>query len=265
MSDLLMEKDFGMALGTLEMSESGIRDYLEYPQFSALELPLDLFLQDGLDFFAGIPGDKYHILHCCNMMDRDLSGKICFLDQKLQKDFIRKAEGILDKIHSRNCSTLTFSCDMEQILADPAAEKNLLNLLHRLAPLLFQYRMTLLLPFRIPACSAERITQMTRFLRNSMMANVKLQLEIYPYDSDIMDPSAMSCSSLFYETKSLIFFYDADCGNRITKNIVRTWVMALDRYGFSGPFLLAPYSQRHRMVFPEAESFAKIISDLRNE
>ena len=36
MQNLLTEKDFGMAFGSLEMSESGIRDYLEYPHFSAI-------------------------------------------------------------------------------------------------------------------------------------------------------------------------------------------------------------------------------------
>lgn len=265
MQNLLTEKDFGMAFGALEMSESGIRDYLEYPHFSALELPLDLFLQEDSDFFDRIPNDKYYAVHCSNIMDRELSEKICFENETLQKDFIDKAENVLKKICERNCHTVTFSCDMEQIFSDPSAEKTLTALLHRLAPVLLQYKMTLLLPFRIPACSTERITQMNRFLRNCMIPNVKLQLEIYPYDSDIADPSSVVSNGLFFEARSLIFFYDADCGNRITKNVVRAWINTLDRYCFSGPVFLAPYSQRHRMVFPEAESFANIISDLRNE
>jgi 2',3'-cyclic-nucleotide 2'-phosphodiesterase (5'-nucleotidase family) len=98
-----------------------------------------------------------------------------------------------------------------------------------------------------------------------ILASAEECLEIYPYDSDIADPSSVVSNGLFFEARSLIFFYDADCGNRITKNVVRAWINTLDRYCFSGPIFLAPYSQRHRMVFPEAESFANIISDLRNE
>lgn len=264
MMQSFLDKDFGLALGTLGMGLNGVRDYADFPVFSAIEFPLEMFTTDHAELFRRIPHDKYHEVHCSGIMDRDLSGTIAFAPRNLQNDFADQAVQILDQICAGNCFTATLECDMDQIFNDSEARDSLIYLLHRMTPALLKNKMTLLLPFRLPTYSPERSGMMNKFLRDSMIPGLKLRLDIHPFDIEPGTTPDELIGPLFREVRSIMLHYDADCGSRISAKIIRSWAEIFDVYDFSGPFFLAPYSQRHRMVYPQAESFAKIVSDLRN-
>ena len=259
------DKDFGMALGNLEMPCDMLQDYLGFRTFTAIEFPLKVFLQNSSSLFRAISPGAFYVVHCSGIMDRDLSRTIAFSPESLQKDFAEEACFVLERLHAGNCLTASLECDMDQIFNDSDSRNALIGILHRLAPTLLRNRMTLLLPFRVPVYSPERPSMMNRFLRDAMIPGLKLRLDIHPYELEDGFSPKDSVGILFREVRSVTFLYDADCGNRITKKILRPWLEALDACAFSGPFLLAPYSMNQRMAFPEAESFAKIIADLRNE
>ena len=67
------------------------------------------------------------------------------------------------------------------------------------------------------------------------------------------------------EARQAVLIYDADSGIHIVPGQFRPWAELLEKRFFRGPYLLCPRSIRNRMAIPEADLFAKMVSDLRNE
>lgn len=257
---------FGMALSRIGMQQTlEIRDYLDFSAFSAMELPWEVFSGNEPEAVAlckeARRSDKKII--CGSVMDSRLSRGILFAEEKFQRDFSRQFANSLQFLASAGIRTATLDCPLENILASEESQKEMHKILLGAAPVIIKEKMTLLIPCAVPA-AASRSTAL-RFMRNTMIPGVKLKLEIMPWHPDYSKlPVPEQLGSLLLETGSVIFRYDADCGNRIMKDHVKPVLAELKRVNFTGTVLLAPISQRNRMAYPEAREFAGILEELKD-
>jgi hypothetical protein len=252
---------FGMALGRLNMPSAEIRDFAGMPHLHCAELPADAWL--GSKRYVSFYKDETHYreLHCGSVMDPQVCRAILGAPEKHIRDFVMEASSVLKRLQSVGVEIVSLEFDLDEILTDPEAEQKLHLILQLLAPVLYHNKQTLLLPYRLP--SQHEPAEVLRFMRNTLSPWVKLRLDVHPYDWKKEDDREKIALSLVFETRSVVFVYDADSGCRIQKDHVELWLRTLEKYGYKGPFLLAPISRR-QMSLPESESWDKIAETYLN-
>lgn len=255
---------FGVAFSRIGMNPEDIRDYLDFSAFSAMELPWEIFsaAEPGILALRKTAFRSGKTIICGSLMDSRLSRGIILAEDKFQKDFARQLANALQFLASCGIRTATLDCPLENLLAGEEAQNDMRKILLTAAPVIVREKMTLLLPCAIPA--AGDLSTALRFMRNTLIPGVKLKLEIMPWHPDFAKtPVSDLLGNLLFETGSVIFRYDADCGNRIMKAQVKPVIEALKRVNYTGTVLLAPMSQRNRMAYPEICQFSGILEDLK--
>lgn len=253
----------GMAFSRIGMPPAAIGDYLGFSTFSAIELPWEVFSGSEPESAALLKDVRRSgkTIICGSVMDSRLSRGIIFAEDKFQKDFSRQLVHALQFLASCGIRTATLDCPLENILSSEDAQKDMHEILLGAAPVIIKEKMTLLIPCTIPA--AGPLSNALRFMRNTMIPGVKLKLEIMPWHPDFAKKTIDDLlGSLLLETGSVIFRYDADCGNRIMKEQVKPVLTALKRVNYTGTVLLAPMSQGNRMTYAEACQFSGIVEEL---
>ena len=257
---------FGVAFSRIGMTPAEIRDYLDFSTFTAMELPWEIFAELTDQEIIKLRKDAVRSgknIICGSLMDSRLSRGIIFAEDKFQKDFASQLANALQFLASCGIRTATLDCPLENLLSSEDAQKDMQQILLTAAPVLVREKMTLLLPCTIPAASP--LSNALRFMRNTLIPGVKLKLEVMPWHPDFAKaPAADLLGNLLFEAGSVVFRYDADCGNRIMKEQVKPVIAALKKVNFTGTVLLAPMSQRNRMAYPEACQFSGILEELKD-
>lgn len=265
-----MEKNgasFGLALSSMCMTAEGIGDFLEFPEFDAVELPCEIFTAKHRENAALRKRifQSYRRVLCGGIMDSRLTGTVPFADRRMRTAFVCECEKIIVQLAAQGIHTASLECPVGAALANSESANALREILLMLAGPLNQCAFTLLLPVILPDPDGPAPERIALFMRNLLIPNIKLRIDVHPWRiTGGMTPKQL-CGHLNFETRAISFRYDADCGNRVLRNHLKPWLAYLAETSFSGPALLCPFSQRNRMALAEAELFAGMIADLRED
>ena len=259
---------FGLALGHAGMDPASVPDFLSPGVFDAVEMPTECFLHRDYDFQRRLSACKFRIVRAGSLMAPDLTRNIPFLAENYRRDFSEQAGIMVRTLSAAGASGAFLGFDMRRVLGDDDAEAAALEIVHRMIPVLREKDFELLIPYRLPFRSERDIRTaplMGRFLRGTLSPLVKLSLEIHPFEVKPDEDKAEMLGMLGCEAHQAVLIYDADSGLHISATHFRPWAELLENRLFRGPYLLCPRSIRNRMAIPEADLFAKMVSDLRNE
>jgi len=259
---------FGLALGHAFMDPASVPDFLSPGVFDAIEMPTECFLHRDYEFQRRLASCKFKTVRAGNLMAPDLTRNIPFLAENYRRDFSEQAGIMVRTLSAAGASGAFLGFDMRRILGDDAAESLALEIVRRMIPVLMQENFELLIPYRLPFRSERDILTaplMGRFLRGTLSPLVKLSLEIHPFEVKPDEDKAAMLGMLGCEAHQAVLTYDADSGLHISASHFKPWAELLESRLFHGPYLLCPHSIRNRMAIPEADLFAKMVSDLRNE
>lgn len=253
---------FGMACSALGMGENDILNILAFENFKAVELPWEVLCTPDRSLLNEAIRRNKTIL-CGGVTAPHLTRTIPFADRRMRQGFTEQLFKSLELLASRGIRTAALEIPPDLVAVDPEAEKTVREILCGVAPVLLREEMTLFLPLALP-CAVPPET-ISKFMRETLIPNVKLRLDIHPWQfKPDMTPRG-TAGTLAFETRAITFRYDADCGGRILRGHVRQWLDYLLPAGFRGSVLLCPFSLRNRMMLPEADSFADILDSLKNE
>ena len=254
-----------MALPSMGVPASSVSDFFDAPELSAIQLPLESVLQGDSQLHGKIAARRFSVIQGGPVMDPTLAREIPQAGKKMRDDFAKRTCEMLDALRPYGIRELSLNFDSTSLLMNPEEEENARRILVSIVPTLHRNEMTLLLPYRVPALpDGPDPALMSRFLRDTLSPRIKLSLEIHPFEFPAKFDPRLYAACLPYELRQTIFFYDADCGNRIQARLLTPWIEALDAFRFDGPFLIAPKSARNRMAIPEFDAFCHVVSDLRN-
>ena len=259
---------FGLALGHAAMDPASVPDFLSPGVFDAIEMPTECFLRRDYEFQRRLTSCKFKTVRAGHLMAPDLTRNIPFLAENYRRDFSEQAGIMVRTLAAAGASGAFLGFDMRRILGDDAAEAAALDIVRRMIPVLMRENFELLIPYRLPFRSERDILTsplMGRFLRGTLSPLVKLSLEIHPFEVKPEEGKSEMLGMLGCEAHQAVLTYDADSGLHISASQFRPWAELLESRLFRGPYLLCPRSIRNRMAIPEADLFAKMVSDLRNE
>ena len=259
---------FGLALSHAAMDPASVQDFLSPGPFDAIEIPTECFLRHDAEFQRRLATCKFKVLRAGHLMEPDLTRNIPFLADNYRRDYAEQASIMVGTLAAAGVSGAFLGFDMRRILGDEEAEGATLEIIRRMIPALRRNHFELLIPYRIPFKSEREIMTsqlMGRFMRGTMSPQVKLSLEIHPFEVKPEEDKAEILGMLGCESHQDVLIYDADSGLHISPAQFKPWAELLEQRLFHGPYLLCPRSIRNRMAIPESDLFAKMVSDLRNE
>mgnify|MGYP003321588241 CR=1 FL=1 len=216
--DTSLQISFGMAFSSMSMQSQMLDDFLLINQFSSFEFPWEIIFPAGQYLsILSIP-DKVRKLNksliCGGIMEERLTCEIPFADEKMRQHFTQQLISALKKLSQVHVYIASLECPLENIIGDETATASLQEILRAVAPILISENMILLLPLRMPSNIAPDVV---KFLRDTMIPNIKLRLDIHPWDLHSVKNPEIMAGRLNFETKVITFRYDADCGYKIKK------------------------------------------------
>lgn len=223
---------FGFSVEHLPADQVPADFFQELPErFSAAELPgyqFDFFQTEGL-----MP------VHGCSLIEQGILENLPLQQSGLLRECITGLNRSIESLAKKGISTGILNLDLNTILS-PEQEKLYLTILRGAAYTLEQNDFTILLPFSIPAASADLIRQASGFLRKSLLPQVKIRLDIHAHELNPGFSPDELAGILFPEIRSIRFLYLADAGNVLIPEHILPWISSLAKYGFHGPCFIAP-------------------------
>ena len=252
---------FGFAAGRIRLEPSLMEECTDRRNFTAAEFPYE--------YFSALPEKirknlrkRFPALHCGNFFAPGQTALILGAGPHIRKEFIHTCTGIIRDLAACGiaCGALDFS--LPHILDNNDQIALAGSILRNLHPVLLETGVTLLLPVRLPFPVPEWKSRLSGFLRNLMISNVKLRLEIYPHELKPDFKPEVCADSLRLETASVVFCCNVDSGNRLLRPHLTPWLRYFALNGFRGPFLFAPFSQNNRLAVIESEAFSKLTEEI---
>ena len=252
---------FGFASARLELTPDRFAECADRKNFPAAELPFE--------FLSGRPEKeleklrkRYRLLHCGNLLTPSLSTLILDAGSNMQREFVRTCTGIFKRMKELQLPAGALDFSLVQTLQDDQRRKILAGLLRKLHPVLQETGITLLLPVHLPLPDPALREKITGFLRDTMIPQLKLRLEIYPHElKQDFSPDGLA-GTFRLETGSVLFCCNADCGNRLLRQHLTPWMRYYALTGFPGPFLFCPFSQDNRLAATESELYSRLAEEL---
>lgn len=253
---------FGFAAARTNLPVSRLCECADLKYFEAIELHREQY--DALpDAERAAFLQRFKILQAGSILETPLAYNILSAPESMQKDFVRTVAAALRGFAKAGieCGTLHFS--VASALEDPVRRKSLERILRHLAPVLQETSRTVLLPVRIPSQKEDGIAVLSAFLRERMIPNLKVRLDLYPHEmARDFDPVRLA-GTLRLETRSVLFCYNADCGNRLVRAHLMPWLRYFALVSFTGPFLVCPFSRDNRLASVEGEAFSRLAGEIK--
>ena len=258
---------FGMALAASGVPVRKIAESLESLKgFDAVEFPVEILeLKEASKLLAGAI-NGFQFFQIGSIIDREVACNLPYASESLYSEFAVYTEKIVQLLDAIGIHTVTFDPGMNSVLTDPRTLASTLRLLKLIAPVLQRTGTVLLLPFSLPCRGKETPEMLTRFLRASMIPNLKVRLDIHPHEipRERTLPDRLA-GTLLLEVRSVLFRYDADAGNMLIPEHVKPWLERFHPLGFHGPFMAAPVSAGAGRFSHEADEWSALIHTLRTE
>ena len=261
LNDYYRKVHFGFAAGRLDLPPALIGECTDRRNFDAAELPYE--------YWSGLPSEvktrlkkRFPVLHCGNFFASGLTELITGADKNLRNQFIRVCSGILCELAAEGIQYGALDFSLTQLLQDERRLEIVTGLLRKLHPVLLETGVTLLLPVRLPLPDPLLKEKITRFLRDEMIPNLKLRLEIYPHQLKPDFKPEDVAGTFRLETRSVLFCCNADTGNRIVRAHLTSWLRYFALNAFPGPYLFCPFSRENRLAAAESEALSKLTGEI---
>ncbi len=252
---------FGFAAARLGLAAERLHECTDRKNFAAAELPYE--------YYSSLPSaeknrlkKRFPMIHCGSLFVPELTSIIPGADKKIRQDFIRTCSGILHELAADGIRHGALDFALVQTLQDDTRRKALTALLRELHPVLRETGFTLLLPARLPLPGTLAKEKLTGFLRETMIAGLKLRLEIHPHELKPNFRPEELAGTIRLETGSVMFCCNADSGNRLLRVHLTPWLRYFALTAFPGPFFFCPFSHENRLAAAESEAFSKLTEEI---
>jgi|GEM_PF-1340655 len=253
--------NFGFAAGRLGLSAELIRECTDRKNFAAAELPYEYYSALSSAEKKRLK-QRFAMIHCGNFFVPELTSLILGAGKKIQNDFIQTCSGILRELAADGVRYGALDFALVQTLQDDSRRENMIALLRKLHPVLQETGSTLLLPVRLPLPGTLSKEKLTGFLRDAMIAGLKLRLEIHPHELKPDFRPEELAGTFRLETASVMFCCNADSGNRLLRVHLTPWLRYFALTAFPGPFFFCPFSRENRLASAESEAFSKLAEEI---
>lgn len=255
--------NFGFAGGTLCLHNELFSECSQRSAFTALEILPDQF-HFASDLQKEVWKSRFQMIHCGPLLDETLVCQIPGEEGSLRKEFFRTVELLLSRLQQDSIPAGILDFGLGSILGDESRKKSLARLLHQMRSVLYRTGRTLLLPLTIPVADPSVPGRTMAFLRELMIPQLKICLYITPHELQKNFSPADLAGSLYLETASVYFRYQADCGNTLKRVHLVPWLRYFARGGFRGPFFYCPVSRENRLASVQSLACSRLTEELKS-
>jgi hypothetical protein len=230
--------------------------------------------------FSGveIPGD---FLDCKNISDEFKSnGMEIFnvrdpLPQSMARTIYGQTPNIVDKIQRQlsmtlkkvsayPCPNISLDFGIDLALGNQERRDFIVAFIKRAVPALYNEKVCLCLPARIPMPPPATAEGCFSFLRDTMYEGIRFSVDIYPHDP-MKSPTLEELVRWYrFDMNIVRFVYEPEAGNLIVEKTIEAWFAVLKSISYGGPVIFCPKISSSSHFIRESERLAGIIKSVRN-
>jgi hypothetical protein len=228
--------------------------------FKVIEIPYNMTKDIRVMQFPQIIAAS--TLHIRRLVESSVSRTITEHSESLAKSFISHFNDAM-QMNSSGIATATLDFGIERAFANPQLRTNLIQFIKRLAPAIIPAPFPVLLPVRVPFYAAEQGTDYAIFLRDLVISNCALSLDIHPHElaGQTFSPASF-LRPLRFDIGLIRFIYEPAIGNRLVEKVLAPWLKYLQKIEYRGDIIFCPASGDHEIFEREYTNLTKLSSKL---
>ncbi len=198
-----------------------------------------------------------------NLLDRTLTVNICEQVERIRRDFFecfnRRIELLYDGGgHGRFSISMDFS--IESGYGSPLFEDSRIELIKRVACLLYKKDIKFLLNVRIPDNSRVPPSYFNSILMKLMSPNVSIALDVHPHEISKKTDIGELFRPFRFTVSQINFIYEAENGNLMVDKLIDFWLEMLANYKYEGPLVFAPVISSPVLFISEMSRLSQILA-----
>lgn len=215
----------------------------------------------GKDIFKIFNPKKsnFKVISITDIAPPSIAGEMPEQGSKIIEDFIeniRIALYDMDKLGINSCS---LNIGFENLFANEEKRDKTVQLLKRITPFLFDKKINLSLPVRVPAGSDINPEYFPAFTREIMSPWVKLAINIHPHEIKNQKTPEEMLKPFRFQMHSVHFIYEPEAGNFLVPKLMTPWFELLEKYQFSGQVIFVPRTSNISIFSRETERITSIL------
>jgi hypothetical protein len=202
-------------------------------------------------------------LHIRRLVENSVSRTITEHSEQLAKSFIVHYGDII-KFNRSDIASTTLDFGIERSFNNPQLRTNLIKFIKRLAPAIIPVPFPLFLPVRIPFHTDEQGSDYAFFLRDLVVNNIALSLDIHPHElaGHNFTPESF-LRQLRFDIGLIRFIYEPETGNRLVKKVLFPWLEYLEKIDYKGDIIFCPASGDNEIFEHEYNNLTQLCSELK--
>lgn len=213
------------------------------------------------DIFKTFSPEKrnFEITSVSDISPATIAGEVADQNSKIINDFVEKIRHSMNELQKLKINTCSLNISPETVFNNEEKREKRVKLLKRITPFLYEYKINLSIPVRIPAVAEINVKTFPSFIREAMSPNIKLALNIYPHEiKNQHPPNELLCPFRFL-MNSVNFIYEPEAGNFLVDKLMDPWFDLLEEYQFQGAVMFIPRTSSITIFSREVERISSII------
>jgi len=178
-----------------------------------------------------------------DFIEKNLSVNVCDQTDKMKKEFIScfraKLESFSEKFMERGKS-LSMDFSIENGLDSPLFEDSRIELVKKIALILYGGNTGFLVNARIPSAGKLSPAYLNSFLVKLMSANVSLSVDIHPHEVARKDDVDEIFRPFRFTAGQVNLVYEAESGNMLVEKLLDIWLAVLRKFDYRHSLIFCP-------------------------
>lgn len=186
---------------------------------------------------------KIKIANVKDFIDRTLSVNVCDQTDKIKKEFISCFSakiGLFSERFTAHGKSLSMDFSIENGLGSPLFEDSRIALVKKIALILYDKEMGLLINARIPLAGNVPPAYFNSFLMKLMSMNVSLSVDIHPHEIGKKDNVEEIFRPFRFTAGQVNLVYEAESGNMLVEKLLEVWFAVLRKFDYRRTLVFCP-------------------------
>ena len=223
---------------------------------------LDTMENDIFKVFS--PGKRnFEVVSVTDIAPASIAGEIYGQSPKIIDNFVENIHASVYELNKLNIRSCSLNIAGENIFANPEKRQGTIKILKRISSILYEKKITLSLPVRVPATAGNSQDNYPVLVRETMSPFVKLAVNIHPHEiKNQTDPDELIGPYRFL-MNSVSFIYEPEAGNFLVPKLMDPWFELLIQYRFAGPVIFLPRTANIAIFSREVERIVRILKEFQ--
>jgi len=206
---------------------------------------------------------RFEVISVTDIAPAVISGEMAEQSSGIREDFVENIRLSLTELAKLGIKACSLNIAPETTFDNEEKRERKIMLLKRITPFLYDKKINLSIPVRMPSVSDLDFGNYLTFAREAMSPYIKLSANIHPHEiKNKKTPAELLCPFRFL-MDSISFIYEPEAGNILVDELMMPWFELLDKYQFSGTVIFVPRTSNIAIFSREISRITSIMENFQ--